>query len=82
MRAQALGGLPQLRSLELSENPLRCERVTLLLLTSRLGSTSRDYHMLVLSLPALQRLDGVQVSALLKEQLLRVKGDGRWEAGS
>lgn len=56
---QALGGLPQLRSLELSENPLRA---------------SRDYHMLVLSLPALQRLDGVQVSALLKEQLLRVKG--------
>lgn len=37
-------------------------------------SSSRDYHMLLLELPKLERLDGVLASALLREQLERVKG--------
>jgi len=56
---QSLCGLPQLKQLDLHGNPLR---------------SSRDYHMLLLELPKLERLDGVLASALLREQLERVKG--------
>eukprot|EP00658_Telonema_sp_P-2_P050002 TRINITY_DN38078_c0_g1_i1.p1 TRINITY_DN38078_c0_g1~~TRINITY_DN38078_c0_g1_i1.p1 ORF type:complete len:322 (-),score=117.07 TRINITY_DN38078_c0_g1_i1:334-1299(-) len=56
---QALAGLPKLMSLELQGNPLR---------------ESRAYHMLLLELPLLERLDGILASPLLREQLERVKG--------
>lgn len=55
----ALAGLPKLLSLELHGNPLR---------------EHRDYHMLLLELAELERLDGVVASPLLREQLQRVKG--------